>query len=221
MRIPRQTNSWTLGLIVFLFGIPMALNADPIITPIGIPAASLGSVVGPNQFNLMPFTLGQSYSDVNFEAALVSLTSGLTGTAYLMTAVGPGVTTSDQLGQFTFNFAQVPDISTLLYTPVFSSIDLGPGSYFVVVASDTPGGALKYSPSLSYSTAPGVTAGTSQFTSGTRLNPVYPPASVWSDTQLGNKFFSIDGTAIPEPASLLLLGTGLAGIGFATWRRKK
>ncbi len=37
----------------------------------------------------------------------------------------------------------------------------------------------------------------------------------------GNFLFTDETTNVPEPSSLILLGTGLAGIGLATWRKRK
>jgi hypothetical protein len=50
------------------------------------------------------------------------------------------------------------------------------------------------------------------FSSGANLNPGFAPGSTWSTSGLGNRFFRVSFTAIPEPTSLALCGLGLLGV---------
>jgi hypothetical protein len=91
-----------LASLVISLGSISTVQADPLITPIG--ATNNASTVNNTQFNLVRFTLGSSFTNVQIAASLVSLSQGLSGTAFLMNQVGPGTTVANQLASTAFNF---------------------------------------------------------------------------------------------------------------------
>jgi hypothetical protein len=203
-----------------------SVQADPIVTPVG--TANNNSFIRSGQYNLVRFTLGASYTNVAIAASLISSLQGQTGTAFLMNQVGPGTTVANQLAVSPFNFVFNTNLQTVSYVSLFSGLSLVPGTYYVVMASNSPNTVMQgitVGTGVTYSTAPGTTVGVPQFTSGTNLNAIYPPASTWVNSGTGNRFFTVTGDPtgtepIPEPATLLLLGAGLGGIAAKLRRRR-
>jgi hypothetical protein len=193
-----------------------ALGAS-IVWPVGTPSTGAYSAVYAGQFNLLSWTFTSGFTDVAIEASLTSPASGLTGNAYLMALAGPGSTVADELASTAFTFAQA-GYGVVSYVPLFSGLTLGPGTYYLVLSAsnETSNAGITVGPGVTYTTAAGVAVGTPQFSTSEAL---YPPATAWSDSGFRNRFFTVTGEAVPEPASLLLLGTGLVGLVAA--RRKR
>ena len=158
-----------------------------------------------------------AYSNVSISATLAAAYGTSTGDkAYLMTQVGPGTTSSEEVASTTFN---LPSTSSSPIT-LFTGLDLGPNTYFLVLASsfNQPAywtAAIPFSATVY--TAPGVSRNSDEIANnGACITPCTPPPPYLPDlsfrTLSGQDLvYSVTGdlAGAPEPTTCALLFAGV------------
>ncbi len=165
-----------------------------------------GSSVTNTQYNAINFSLTSSFSNVAVEAALYTVNGAGNGFAYLTTQVGPGTNASHVVATGPAVFVGGG------YKTLFSGLDLGPGSYWIVLGSTGPDGAIQLSSTATYTTHPNASVGGMYF-SASGIDAGFAPASTFTASGLGNRLFRV--TPAPSAAGLL----AIAGLAAARRRR--
>lgn len=166
------------------------------------------------------WSLGNTFDNVTITAEIDPGTgSGLSGTAYLMTQIGPGTTVADQLGTATFTASGAAFTAQL--NTLFTGLTLGPGNYYLVLSSPDGLGWEAADPGASVVTAPGVSL---LSLDSTFPNPPagYAPAGDFSSPLGNNPEFTVTGSLVspvPEPGGVALLCTILLGL-YGTVKRR-
>jgi PKD repeat protein len=183
----------TVTLLLLLFA-NVPLVALTIISSNGTP--SDGAALFPGQAIAQQFTLTAPFRNVRISASLQSGSPPQSGTAYLVTQIGPGTTATHQVARASFS---PPTGSALTLTDVlvFSGLTLQPGSYTIVyTAPDNPQGSISTSASVTYSTVPEASVGVKCHTSSSTYNNSFPPASpfnCYSGPTSTRTFFTVSG----------------------------
>jgi hypothetical protein len=203
-------------LAAWLLAGPTAVDAAALVTSNG--AQTAGSNIFASQFNAVGFSLSSAATNVAISAQLVAAGQN-TGTAFLTTQIGSGTTLANEIARSTFNFVN-GDVQ------LFSGLLLGPGDYWLVLAStngSNVGDGIAVGSDVTYQLAPGVTVLEEKFARNSNVFSSYAPASTWTNATSGNRIFSVTGdmALVPEPATVALLGFGLAGVGFGAARRRR
>ena len=163
-----------------------------------------------------------TYSGVTIQASLVGsgdFVNALTGTAYLMSQVGPGTTTANQLATpFAISLA-----SGLTNVTLFTGLTLGPGTYYLLINGGTLPVGWGVTSTPSFTTDAGISGIAELTLSGGQAG--YAPASSFTTPTSGEQFlFTVTGTPVtgsptPEPGTSALIATGIAAL--ALIRRKR
>lgn len=190
---------------------------------LGLPASAttIISVTGPhgstlalgatNQALVASWSSPNSYSNVSI--SFQSNFGPFTGTAYLMTQIGPGTTAAHQVAVASYSVTSAsPTMTTVL-----SGLTLAAGSYYLVLtaSSATPGGwdtPYTAGPAIIV-TDTGVTRGAEFIVNDGNGSPnlSYFPASTFSPLNAAYDLeFEVTGTLVSEPSLLALVGLGLA-----------
>jgi hypothetical protein len=114
----------------------IAARADAIA---GVAGGGGVGAVEVNNSEGVSWTQTGSYTDVTISAFLSSATDGAlgTGTIYLTDQIGPGTTVANQIAETTVSGLAFPQLTA---TSLFSGLDLGPGTYYLITASNFSGG---------------------------------------------------------------------------------
>jgi hypothetical protein len=183
---------------------------------LGLPLAA-GTIVSTDGLGNIGFAWGvdvagwsqtQTYINVTITAEIdPGLSPGATGTFYLMTQIGPGTTTANQIATTTVT-ATGPEFNSVLET-LFTGLTLGPGNYYLVFGSPNELGWAMAPAGITPVTDTGVTYTLNGIEN---VGAAYPPA-----TTVPNNFgdiyeFTASGTAVPEPTSLASGAIGLIGL---------
>ncbi len=192
-----------------------AALADPItIVSISNASSGLGGlVVSSGQYLQASWSETGSYTQVDISAQLI----GTFADGSYIPASGTAYLTSPSLGaplQQSFTF---PAGSTDVL--LFSSLDLSSGTYYLTLASTSPFGggwsdSLENGGSAETILDTGVTVGPPQFAQGERLDPSYPPDSIFipENPESDQLFFEVTGVPVPEPSSIMLVGMTSIGL---------
>jgi hypothetical protein len=181
------------------------------------------------------FTTTTDLVNVSLDFTVVSFNTSATidVNAFLTTQVGPGTTAAHEVASSSTQFSTAASGLLPPYTfttaTLFSGLSLSAGSYFLTVQPVSGTAFWVSSPSSSaVITASGASL-TSSFLSAF-ADQAYFPANTFGgvgDVSGPHLWFSVSGDlastgdAVPEPATLALLGSGLAAVAAARRRRRR
>jgi hypothetical protein len=197
-------NSWCKVIVTFIV---MLLTGNLLAqtTIISTISGDGGFDLFGSQVDMAAWSQTSLYNNVSVSAELDGVGSTITGTAYLVTQVGSGTTSANQIMSADFTVSTLPfepDLTTL-----FSGLTLGPGTYYLVITAS--GGGWEISdPSATSVMAPGVTLVAGNYTTNPgNVDQSYPPDDAFSSAPESSNLEFVVST--PEPPVSALLGFGL------------
>jgi hypothetical protein len=212
------------GLPFLIAGVAVVLALAPsafatTIYSVTGPPAGTGELGGSFEVVIeVGWTAASAYTNVSISAQVGGLPPDSI-TAYLTTAIGATATSATEVTTpFTFSPATDDESDTL-----FSGLSLPAGTYFLVLYGSftgTQGWVSTTSPTVMTDTR--VNANPAHVASEGNGSPdnVYPPGSTFATIIENNLIFTVTGSSVPEPSSMVLALSGLAGLLIARYKKR-